>query len=101
MTATIGRIVHYVNEGLAIRPAIVVEDFGASEPGVAALAEPQVVNLQVFTDGENDNKHAGGPGLVWAPGVPHSQPDEGAPLEPNTWHWPRLVMLAALPVTGQ
>src|SRR5579872_2847628 len=38
MTATIGRIVHYVNEGLAIRPAIVVEDFGASEPGVAALA---------------------------------------------------------------
>ena len=94
MIATTGRIVHFVTEAGAVRPAMVVEDFGVSA-GISLIAddaaESQLVNLQVFTDGENDNHHAGGPALNWRKEVPQHQPAEGEAFHPNTWHWPRLV----------
>jgi hypothetical protein len=95
MIATTGRIVHFVTEAGAVRPAMVVEDFGVSA-GISLIAddaaESQLVNLQVFTDGENDNHHAGGPALIWQKEVPQHRPTEGEPFQPNTWHWPRLLM---------
>jgi hypothetical protein len=78
---TLGRIVHYVMESGAVRPAIVVATFG-----------DQAVNLRVFTDGSNDAgslPDRGGepvPETLWESSVPYS--DEAMP---KTWHWPALT----------
>jgi hypothetical protein len=88
-----GRIVHYVlpaedehwRHG-PIRPAIIVEVI--DQPGGKAF-----VNLQVFTDGENDRKSLqvlgqgmygqSVPGVLWRPRVSYSED-----TIVDTWHWP-------------
>ncbi len=79
---TEGRIVHYVlasgqSKG-EHRPAIIVKNW--NNPNT-----PGMVNLQVFTDNQNDYYPPGVPGSnghMWATSVHHS---EGK--EPGTWHW--------------
>ncbi len=71
-----GRIVHFVSS-LGVRPAIVIG------PSVAEGC----VNLQQFTDGENDEapgKEA--PNTIWRCAVPYSE-DGGI----YSWHWPPRV----------
>jgi len=68
---TEGRIVHYVlPDGPSAgqhRPAIVVKNWGGGG-----------VQLQVFTDGQND----GAENVVWVTSILHSETKEK-----NTWHW--------------
>jgi hypothetical protein len=83
---SIGRVVHYVLEAGPHqgdhRPAFIVRVWDDT---------PGMVNLQVFTDGENDQ-------------YPHNSPPSGAPMviwrtsvhrddtgKPGTWHWPEYV----------
>ncbi len=79
MKPSIGRIVHYVLDGdhhQAVgshRPAIIVR-----EPWT-----PEMLNLQVFTDGENDGPRNVS-GIVWRTSV-HQDEETKAP---GTWHWP-------------
>jgi len=75
---SIGRIVHFVlpdgPSKFDHRPAIIVR-WGSS------------VQLQVFTDGENDGaKYASG--LYWATSVPYADPSEN---KPYSYHWPERV----------
>jgi hypothetical protein len=76
-TPTIGRIVHYVMTDEAagkIRPAIVV-----------AVVDATTLNLQVFSDGENDGgNHRGN--VRHRTLVAHD-----AAGAPGTWHWPEHV----------
>ena len=75
-----GRIVHYVLpdgrcEG-EHRPAIIVKVWEAHRV-------QGTVNLQVFTDSQND--YLAGPathGIMWATSVPYSEEPK-----PRTWHW--------------
>jgi hypothetical protein len=79
MKPTVGRIVYYVtkdrNGNLKTRPAIVVEVFDY----VGGEGDP-LVNLQVFTDGYNDNDF--GVNTMWKTSVPRSEKHEF-----NTWDW--------------
>lgn len=80
-----GRIVHYVlpagNSKGEHRPAIIVKVWEAHRA-------QGTVNLQVFTDGNNDVSPGGresesyGKGIAWATSVHY---DENK--APNTWHW--------------
>lgn len=72
---SVGRIVHYVMQDGQHRPAIVVRLWPSP------TADP-VVNLQVFTDGDNDHLE----NVVWRTSVLHS-----ADPKPGTWHWPEKV----------
>ena len=93
---TVGRIVHYVLESGRSkgqhRPAIVVRDW---------QQENGLVQLQVFTDGFNDEfrestsalldgKSAAGitfsANIIWRTSVHYSEEKE-----PGTWHWPEKV----------
>jgi hypothetical protein len=98
----VGRIVHYVLEGRPgldaptregqERPAIVVRDW---------QQENGLVNLQVFTDGWNDDfkdTHLVRIGeqdavviihqnSIWRTSVHYSEDKE-----PGTWHWPERVL---------
>ncbi|MDB6109178.1 MAG: hypothetical protein JWR69_928 [Pedosphaera sp.] len=67
---TNGRIVNYVTRAGKIRPAICVEDWGATDDRV---------NLFVFRDGSNDGELDCG----WMPSARFS-----ALHDKNTWHWP-------------
>lgn len=69
---TIGRIVHYVLDEYQdeYRPAIIVHVGGRS-----------TVNLQVFTDGQNDSSDSG---TMWKSYVEHDEEFK----EQGTWHWP-------------
>lgn len=85
---SVGRVVHFVlgertihdgSKALVIRPAIVVAVWG-----------PDTANLQVFTDGSNDNevlleeeRGAHADRVVWRTSRMRSD-------EPrvDTWHWP-------------
>jgi len=77
---TVGRIVHYRvggdDDAPELRPAIVVRDWGGG-----------CVNLQVFLDGRNDDRHAETSereciqGTAWRTSV-----TEGA--EVGQWRWP-------------
>lgn len=71
---TIGRIVHYVLNPYTgeHRPAIIVGAYGNN-----------IVNLQVFTDGDNDADLSNS-GTFWASSVEQSEEFK----ERNTWHWP-------------
>jgi hypothetical protein len=79
-----GRIVHYVlpdgrNPG-EHRPAIIVKVWEAHRA-------QGTVNMQVFTDSQND--YLAGPatsGVMWATSVPYSEEPK-----PRTWHWPEKV----------
>jgi hypothetical protein len=75
MKPTVGRIVEYVskdrNGNLKVRPAIVVQVWETSE---------DLVNLQVFTDGFNDNEF--GVNTMWKTSVHRSENKE-----PFTWDW--------------
>lgn len=89
----VGRIVHYVLENGQHRPAIVVRDW---------QQENGLVNLQVFTDGWNDqyaSTHLVQVGeqklegvlkvdqnSIWRTSVHCSEE-----MEPGTWHWPEKV----------
>jgi len=78
-TPSIGRIVHFVlPDGPSKddhRPAIIVRVWGSS------------VQLQVFTDGENDGaKYANN--IYWATSVPYADPSEN---KPYSYHWPERV----------
>ena len=68
---TIGRIVHYVLDDVMDehRPAIIVNVWGDT-----------VVNLQVFTDGQNDTQDR----TFWKSSVDYDEEFK----EPGTWHWP-------------
>ena len=79
----VGKLVHYVLEGGRCkgehRPAIVVRDWsntGASYPD-------GTVNMQVFTDGQNDGflelNHP--VNVIWRTSIHHSEDKE-----PGTWH---------------
>lgn len=67
---TIGRIVHYVLSDNEHRPAIIVGAYGNN-----------IVNLQVFTDGDNDSQAFG---TVWRSSVEQDEEFK----EQGTWHWP-------------
>lgn len=59
---------------------------GQSRPAlVVKVWSPGVINLQVFTDGENDftSEHPGSNGLFWVTSVVYN----ATGLE-GTWHWP-------------
>jgi hypothetical protein len=77
---TPGRIVHYVlPDGRSKgehRPAVIVRTWTGHSP--------DMVNLQVFTDGLNDFEvdKPGSSGILWATSVHYSETKE-----PNTWHW--------------
>ena len=80
-----GRIVHYVLENGPSRgehrPAIIVKVWEAHR-------EQGTINLQVFTDGNNDvdprepQSVSYGKGIAWATSVPYSEEPK-----PRTWHW--------------
>lgn len=78
---SVGRIVHFVlDSGQSKgqhRPAIVVNDWNGSTR----------INLQVFTDGENDGQLYKS-GIYWATSVPYADPSENKPF---SWHWPERV----------
>lgn len=86
---SIGRIVHYVMPNNDVRPAIIVQVWPEGD---------NAVNLQVFTDGSNDNLYlrdderaSRGPGksarcVVWRTSVPYNEENK-----PGTWHWPPRV----------
>jgi hypothetical protein len=74
MKPTVGRIVHYFTEssrhgGIQTRPAIIVHVWPGNE---------DVVQLQVFTDGDND----GMKNVEWLTSVHHSENHEH-----RTWDW--------------
>lgn len=91
VSPTPGRIVLYVAPDGSVRPAMVVRAWTKDLPGTS--------NLQVFTDGANDDEwlqpwerhappHGPNPirpadGLVWRTSVTY---DAGG--QPGTWHWP-------------
>jgi hypothetical protein len=96
----VGRIVHYVLESGHSkgdhRPAIVVRDWSnQTTPGSDGM-----VQLQVFTDGWNDNLRESHlirigeqettltltQNSVWRTSVHYSEEKE-----PGTWHWPEKV----------
>ena len=81
--ASVGRSVHYVlatpeGEEPVIRPAIIVRVWN-DETGMC--------NLQVFTDGTNDQRHGtDGSGTLWATSREYSEE-----YRVGTWHWmPRV-----------
>jgi hypothetical protein len=72
-----GRIVHYVmptdrEVQLQHRPAVIVRIWDHGQG---------TVNLQVFTDGDNDGVCAAGE-TWWRTSIRYSEK-----MEPNTWHW--------------
>lgn len=78
---TLGRIVHFVigkdswGEPLS-RPAMVVQ-----------VWQDGTVNLQVFTDGQNDvRRGTNGEGMLWKGSVDHNEEKTV-----GTWHWPPRV----------
>lgn len=88
---TEGRIVHYVMTNGDHRPAIVVRvwrSLGGAHEGLPVLEG--LVNLQVFTDGANDQNPAYSSGLnervssglLWATSVRYSDQHET-----GSWHW--------------
>jgi hypothetical protein len=71
---TEGRMVHYVLENGEHRPAVIVKVWDKLSG---------VVNMQVFTDGINDesvNGHARN--TMWKTSVPYSEEPKS-----STWHW--------------
>lgn len=86
---SVGRVVHYVMLDGKVRPGLVVQ-----------VWTDGLVNMQVFTDGCNDDTNLylhersgrdGGKGarnVVWRTSVRY---DEAATPEPGTWHWPPRV----------
>lgn len=87
---TIGRVVHYVLAKGVVRPAIIVQVW-PSEQGY--------VNMQVFTDGPNDDRHLlDGERSEYSPATNRTAPpasvihrtsvahDEDGAV--GTWHWP-------------
>jgi hypothetical protein len=82
-----GRIVHYVMQGGAHRPAMVVAVFHKEFPGNPG--DETGVNMNVQLDGSNDAQDPGvtptetSRGIAWRPSVRF---DEGK--SPGTWHWP-------------
>lgn len=71
----IGRIVHYVlDDQGTVRPAIIVRIWDQ---------ETGNCNLQVFTDGTNDQT---GSSLVWRTSILYSEEPKA-----GTWHWPPKV----------
>lgn len=91
---TVGRIVHYVmSDGRSAgdhRPAIIVRVWGEEQVASGQLPESALgtVQLQVFTDGTNDESidTAYTSGIAWKTSVRHDE------LAGNgTWHWPERV----------
>lgn len=87
-----GQMVHYVMTNGEHRPAIVVRvwrNLDGTHAGLPLLEG--LVNLQVFTDGANDQNPAYSSGmnervatgLLWATSVRYSDQHEA-----GTWHWP-------------
>jgi hypothetical protein len=83
-----GVIVHYVlgtegpgnNRRGEVRPAVVVR--------VLSESADQLVQLQVFLDGSNDDP-IDGAALTWRSGVPYAAvPEDGGALVQDSWHWP-------------
>ena len=73
---SVGRIVHFVLPNSEHRAAMVVKIF--CDDGSA--------QLQVFTDGSNDNSYCGDDNVRWETSVRYSEGNE-----PRTWHWPERV----------
>lgn len=73
MKPTVGRIVEFIdkdrNGKLVVRPAIII-----------AVWNENCINLQVFTDGHNDNEY--GVNAKWVTSVVHSENKEY-----RTWDW--------------
>lgn len=69
----IGRVVHFVMNNGEHRPAFVVRVWDK---------ENGTVNLQVFTDGFNDNAAF----VEWQTSVPYFEDQR-----PYSWHWPEFV----------
>ncbi|HBD19459.1 MAG TPA: hypothetical protein DC063_04795 [Arenimonas sp.] len=80
---TVGRIVHYVlPDGPSAgqhRPAIIVRTWDQPE-----LPFSGTVQLQVFTDGQNDVA----PGEPWSATKWISSATYSEEPQPRTWHWP-------------
>jgi hypothetical protein len=77
---TIGRTVHFVlhegpNKG-AIRPAVIVNNWGSDDPD-------QAVQLQVFTDSSNDDL----PPVLWV-----TSAHQSLGKEERTFHFPELIV---------
>jgi hypothetical protein len=81
---TEGRIVHFVMPNDEHRPAIIVKVWDHGQG---------TVNLQVFTDGSNDNRVVSGEesvsfnlateaGIMWRTSIVYREIPER-----NTWHW--------------
>lgn len=79
---TLGRIVHAVirngNDKVVTRPAIIVGVFHSST--TTGLIYEYKINVQVWTDGANDNM----PATVHKTSLPHSRLN----TQENSWHWP-------------
>lgn len=69
----IGRIVHFVMTNGEHRPATIVRVWDKSTG---------YVNLQVFTDGENDGED----NTIWRSSVNYSED-----FRVYSWHWPEFV----------
>lgn len=81
---TMGRIVRYVFRDGTERPAIIVR---------VADEENQIVNLQVFLDGQADTAllkadETPADGLAYRGNVAYSRPDPEGNGKPYSWHWP-------------
>lgn len=85
MIPSIGRIVHYVMPDGQHRPAIIVRVW--HHPSEAATPE-SLVNVQVLTDGSNDDpqRDPNAPLVLWRTSI--AQQAEGT--TPNTWHAPEV-----------
>jgi hypothetical protein len=74
----VGHLVHVTLDRGAntgeCRPAIVVR-----------VWNPEIINVQVFTDGLNDHQDYAS-GMVWMTSLHYARPVAGQPT-PQTWHW--------------
>lgn len=96
-TATVGRIVHYTlpagRSAGQIRPGVIVRVWG-----------PECVNLQVFTDGDNDQLDIRGvpvpaPESASSPTLWVTSAKLGPVEQQGAWHWqPRADVRATAPV---
>ena len=77
MIPFIGRIVHFVLPNGEHRPAIIVRVWDS------ASSPESYVNLQVFTDSDNDGLQ----NTMWRISVRQDVEN----MAPGTWHWPELA----------
>ena len=77
---SIGRIVHYV-----LATSDVERNAGEHRPAIITRVwRDECVQLQVFTDGPNDEAHEAAGGTLWRSSVSFNDSEKPG----RTWHWP-------------